>query len=341
MKNTLKLLLSIGIAALFLWLAFREVDLDEFAEASRGMTFGWILPYTGLLLLAHYLRAERWKLLLDKEQEGNRLTLFTSVMFAYLINIPFPRLGEISRPVYVAQKEGVSKSKLIGTIVLERIIDILSMLLLLLFVVFFLIADTNAISKIAGTDFTGSNAVSDIFFNLVIYGSAFVLLSIFLFQIIRLLYRRNGKVSSFVDKIKIVLKTFVDGLLSIRKLENWPMFILHTILIWICYISTTYVAFWMFDIHEVFGLGWVDGLVVTIIAAIGIIIPAPGGIGTYHWFTKQALLVLYAVPQSLGLAYATIVHAANLLIIIIVTPILLSMDKYYSLKRNNHATAAS
>ena len=334
MKNALKLLLSIAFAGVFLWLAFREVDLNEFVEASKGMTFGWIIPYTLILLLAHYLRAERWKMLLDEEQEGNRLTLFTSVMFGYLINIPFPRLGEVSRPVYVAQKENVSKSQLIGTIVLERVIDMFCMLLLIAFVVFFLVADTNAISTIAGTDVTQTDSMSDLFFNLVLYGSGFVLLSIFLYQILRLVYKRNGQVKGFIDKFKNVIKTFIDGLTSIRKLKNWPIFILHTVLIWLCYITTTYVAFWMFDIQNKYDLNWIDSLVVTVIAAIGIVIPAPGGIGTYHWFTKQALFVLYLVPQTIGLAFATIVHAANLLIIIIVTPILLSMDKFYSLKRN-------
>lgn len=334
MKNALKLLLSIAFAGLFMWLAFREVDFSEFLEASKGMTFGWILPYIIVLLTAHYLRAERWRLLLDKDQERNRLTLFTSVMFAYLINIPFPRLGEISRPVYVAQKENVSKSKLIGTIVLERIIDMVGMLLLVLFVLFFLISDLDVLSTIAGTDITQTDSLSDIFFNLVVYGSGFVLLCIFLYQIIRLMYKKNDKVTSFIDKFKEVLKTFIDGLTAIRNLKEWPLFILHSALIWVCYITTTWIAFWMFDLQNTYDLSWIDALVVTIVAAIGIIIPAPGGIGTYHWFAKQALYVLYAVPQVVGLAYATLVHAANLLIIIIVTPVLLSMDKFYSLKRN-------
>ena len=90
----------------------------------------------------------------DKEHLPHRSTLFTGVMFGYLTNIPFPRLGEVARPVYVANQIGESNSKLIGTVVLERIVDVLSMLFIMVLVGVFLVSDPEVLSNLFGVDVT-------------------------------------------------------------------------------------------------------------------------------------------------------------------------------------------
>ena len=125
---------------------------------------------------------------------------------------------------------------------------------------------------------------------------------------------------------------FKDGILSAREVKNWWLFVLYTILMWSCYTLMTYIPFWMFNMQDVYHLNLLDALVITVISAIGIAIPSPGGIGTYHYLVKQSLLVLFAVPAVTGLAYATITHASMVIFVAIITPIFLFFDKLRSTK---------
>jgi hypothetical protein len=156
---------------------------------------------------------------------------------------------------------------------------------------------------------------------------------IILFFVIRKLSSGEGKVSLFFDKIKVTTRNFVEGLFAIRQLENWPLFVLYTAAIWMFYISMTYVPFFMFDFPGEFGLTYTDAVILTAVSAVGISVPTPGGIGSYHLFIKAALFAFYAIPEPMGLAFATISHAATLVVVLISSPLLLALEKYLSLKR--------
>ncbi|HBX66509.1 MAG TPA: TIGR00374 family protein, partial [Balneolaceae bacterium] len=135
------------------------------------MTWFWILPFVITTLLAHYIRALRWEMLFtNKEKVPSKTTLFTGVLFGYLVNIPLPRVGEVARPVYVARQVDESNSKIIGTIVLERVVDLLGMLLLMAFVVVFLVADPQVLSRLFGVDITSSETQLSFFLTLLKFG---------------------------------------------------------------------------------------------------------------------------------------------------------------------------
>lgn len=333
-NKAFKILLSVAFAALFLWLAFRNVAFSEILEASRDMSWGWIFPFTISLVAAHYIRAERWRMLFnDGGTVPHRFTLFTGVMFGYLTNIPFPRLGEITRPIYVARQVGENNSKIIGTIVLERIVDLVSMLMIMTFVGFFMISDAEILSRLFKVDFTDPSVVSSLIIGLIKYGLIAIGIGIALFFLIRKLSDGEGRFPSFVAKIKEAGKSFFKGVLAIRTLKNWPLFVVYTALIWLLYILMIYIPFWMFDLHIVYELSFADAVVLTMVSAVGISIPTPGGVGSYHYFITYSLFVLYAVPEVTGLAFATITHAATLLLVIIIAPTCLAIDKFLILKR--------
>ncbi|HET8864170.1 MAG TPA: lysylphosphatidylglycerol synthase transmembrane domain-containing protein [Gracilimonas sp.] len=337
-KKALKIAGSILLGVLFLWLAFREVELSEVVESARGMSWFWILPFAVVTLGAHYIRALRWEMLFtNKEKVPTKTTLFTGVMFGYLVNIPLPRVGEVARPVYVAKQVDESSSKIIGTIVLERIVDVIGMLLLMAFVVVFLIADSQVLSRLFGIDITNSETQLDLILTLLTYGCiALVALGILYWMFKKIGEQTEGKAAEFVHKIQKIIRTFVDGVLAIRELKNWPLFIFYSILIWVFYISMTYIGFFMFDMQGEFGLGFTEATVLTVVSAVGIAIPTPGGIGTYHLFITKALFIFYAVPEATGLAYATIAHAATLLLVMIVSPTLLAIDKFVVMKKEGN-----
>lgn len=333
-KKALKIVGSILLGVLFIWLAFRSVQLEEVIESARDMRWWWIAPFVVATLASHFVRALRWEMLFtNKEKVPSKTTLFTGVMFGYLINIPLPRVGEVARPVYVAQRVGESNSKIIGTIVLERVVDLLGMLLLMAFVVVFLIADPQVLSRLFGIDITDSGTQMELILTLGKYG-------IFAAAGLGLLYwlfkfaseKTEGKVFELVTKIQKVIRTFVDGLLAVKELKNWPLFIFYSALIWALYIFMTYAGFWMFDMQEVYNLGITEAIVLTVVSGVGLTIPTPGGIGSYHLFITKSLFIFYAVPEPVGLAYATIAHAGTLILISITSPLMLAIDKFMGMK---------
>lgn len=337
-KKVLKITGSVLLGVLFLWLAFRGIEFSEVMESARDMSWWWIIPFTIATLVAHYIRALRWEMLFtNKQKTPSKITLYTGVMFGYLVNIPLPRVGEVARPVYVAQQVGESNSKIIGTIVLERIVDLIGMLLLMAFVVVFLIADPQVLSRLFGIDITDTATQIDLLLTLGIFG-IIVLSGIgLLYWLFKLATEKTeGKIFEIVTSIQKIIKTFVDGVLAIRELKNWPLFIFHSGLIWVLYIFMTYAGFWMFDMQTEFDLGFTEAVVLTVVSAVGISIPTPGGIGSYHLFITKALFIFYGVPEATGLAYATISHAATLLIIFISSPALLAIDKFLGMRRDGN-----
>jgi hypothetical protein len=319
-----------------MWLAFRNVKLKEVWDYAHHIQFGWILPFAVSALFSHVFRAERWRLLIEHDkQELDRVTLISGVLVGYLMNIVGPRLGEVSRPVYVSRKEGLSTSKLMGTIVLERIFDVAVMVFLMVVVSVYVISDVNLLSQIFGTetiDFLTNKS------SLGTYGWATLIvlvIALLIYLGIRLLVLLGTKfepLQEWITRARRALIMFKDGILAARKVQNWWLFLIYTILIWFCYTLMTYIPFWMFNMQAVYHLNILDALVITVISAIGIAIPSPGGIGTYHYFVKQSLLVLFAVPSVTGIAYATITHASMVFFVALITPIFLFFDKLRSTK---------
>ncbi len=334
-KKLLKAAASVLLGILFLWLAFRKVEFSEVLASAQSMSWWWLIPFVITTLFSHYIRALRWEMLFtNKEKVPAKLTLYTGVMFGYLVNIPLPRVGEIARPVYVAKQVGESNSKIIGTIVLERVVDLLGMLILMAFVLIFLIADPQVLSRLFGVDITQSETQISFVLSLLKYGVIVIAAgTAFFWGMNKLADRTEGKVADLVHKIQAIIKTFVDGLLAIKELKNWPLFIFYSALIWVFYIAMTYIGYWMFDMQNVFGLDFTSAVVLTVVSAVGLSIPTPGGIGSYHLFITKALFIFYAVPEATGLAYATIAHASTVVIILVTSPTLLAIDKYFGMKR--------
>lgn len=332
----MKISFALILGGVFLWLAFRNVRLQEVWEYTKNIQFGWILPFVVAAFSSHIFRAERWRLLIEHDKKGlDSSTLISGVLVGYLMNLVGPRLGEVSRPMYVAKKEGLNTSKLIGTIVLERIVDVMVMIFLMGVVSVYIIADLALLKQIFGEDTINflTNESS-----LLTYGWTILLIGVIAFlgylfiRFIMYLGTKSVTLQGWIDQINDALIMFKDGILSARKVERWWLFVLYTALIWFCYTLMTYIPFWMFDMQEIYQLDMLDALVITVISAIGIAIPSPGGLGTYHYFVKQSLLVLFTVPAVTGIAYATITHASMVVFVACITPVVLFIDKLRSTK---------
>ena len=137
-------------------------------------------------------------------------------MFGYLINIPFPRLGEISRPMYVAKQLGESNSKPVGTIVIERLIDVISMFIIMGLVVYFLLSDIDTLSRLFGIDLTNSQVYSALFLNiwpLILLGIGLIFLGWVIFKRLN----NTSYKSIWLFKTKEIIAHFVEGLLQSKE----------------------------------------------------------------------------------------------------------------------------
>jgi len=324
-KNLLNILIGVIIGGIFLWLSLINIDLNELREYLGIMSFGWMIPFVFLCFLSFVIRAERWRLLLEPSKQGvRRSVLLNGILLGSLINYAIPRLGEISRSLYVGKSEDMSSSNIFGTVVLERVIDVIAIGLMLVFVLLFVVTDRTTLGALFGP--SAVQVVDGLLSPFIII--AFVvagILSLFLaWKALKFLYRKRAKE---VDKgqeskgLFRIIFMFTDGLISIRKLKKWPLFLFHTVLLWVIYIFLTYIPFYAFNLAEDFGLTLQSAFAVMVIATIGVMLPSPGAVGTYHWFVKQSLLVLFAVPAVNGFAYAFISHIAMFACVVLFLPL--------------------
>ena len=327
-KRALHLLVSLLIAGLFIWLAFRSVDLQELGRQIQSISFGWILPFTLTLLFSHYLRAERWRLLLkQEEQSARRPILFAGVMTGYFVNNFVPRLGEVTRPLYVAKKENLPSGTLFGTIILERLIDMASMLFITAIAAFTFSREIGLFEKLLGLDEWNRS----FYLFIPVFLGLMVLVLRYGFRWIHHIHNKQKPHSPLTHKILTTLISFGDGIGSLRHVKNWPLFLLLTIGIWSGYILMAFFPFYMLDLGELYGLGLPEALILTLISSVGLAIPTPAGIGSYHLLIQQGLALIYQVPAETGLTYATVTHAATFLVVLLFTPIVLWWAKWFDM----------
>ncbi len=330
-KKYVRFAISVLIAGIFLWLALKDVSFYEVRLTVEKLTYYWLFPYLVVTLLSHYLRAERWRQLI--EQDGvktSRMTLFSGVMIGYLVNYAVPRLGEVSRSVYVGNREQISRTKLVGTVVLERLLDLLVMLILMVFVFVYLFRDYTLFALIVGEDAVSwllAIGTYEGFFYLLLFFLFIVVLLFLIYFAIRILGRWIPVIADIMTFVTDTSKKFIQGILTIKEIKNWPLFVLLTIGIWFCYVLMTYIPFTAFNMHLEYDLGLQEAMVITVISALGIALPSPGGIGTYHWIVSRSLLLLFAVPEAVGVAYAIVTHLVMMIIILISTPIIYAINR--------------
>jgi len=332
LSNTLKVLVSITIGVIFLWLALRSVDIEEVTRLGSEIEAGWIFPFVIITILSFWFRMERWKLLTEHDHvRCSRRVLFAGVMNGYAVNYAVPRLGEITRCYYVAKKEDKPVAVIIGTVVLERIIDVVVLLFLMAVVVVFIFTDTNTLANLLG--FTSQEALTQLYVRLALIAFTGIVLLMLVWLRLGKVANKNEKVANFRNRLITTLSHFKDGLFSIRTIKNPVRFLMLTVGLWMAYIIMAWLPFSMIAGSEMAQLGLLDGLVITVISAIGVTIPSPGGIGTYHLFVQKSMNLLYGVPESAGFTYALISHGLVLVIVLIVTPVALYIVK----RRSNTA----
>ncbi|MBM3158873.1 MAG: flippase-like domain-containing protein [Bacteroidetes bacterium] len=303
----LQYLAFLGIGLLFAWLSLRELDREKWQQLSSSVQNAklWlVIPVSFLLLLSHYLRGIRWKLLIDPlGYKIKPINSFLTVLIGYLVNLGVPRLGEFIRCTFLSRYEKVEVEKLVGTVIVERLFDAVCLLIVFgltwglqpdLYERFSSVLTSNSQTATAGNPY----------FNWLIL--AFLLL--FTGWIIW----KKKKLTDLVDQVLIVFNRVLNGLLSVRKLKKPRSFLLLTLAIWVLYLLSGYIGFMAFDATRVYGI--TEALTILSVGSIGMII-SPGGIGIYAYLILQTMQA-YGLDYTNALAFGWILWLVQTAVIL-------------------------
>ncbi|MBT4217318.1 MAG: flippase-like domain-containing protein [Flavobacteriales bacterium] len=314
----LKYIASLSFAGLIIYFLFRNQDPAALIEKISEVEIRWVFLSIICGGWAYINRGMRWIVLIDAlGYKSSKLNSISSVSVGYFTNLFIPRAGEITRCTALNRVEKIPVDKLFGTILVERVIDLVFLISLFLLT---LILKLDLILRF----FTELGSQSS---DSTTLGSTkyYVLISILIFFVLAYYLLKKWIVkTSFYEKIIEFIDGLKEGFKSIKKMKRKSSFWFHTFSIWIMYFLMTYVCF--FAIEETSHLTISDGLFLLVLGGIGMVIPTPGGIGSYHAIVMIGLSVLGVGKVYLGedgdpanpaLLFPTIVHAAQTLVAII------------------------
>ena len=297
-----------------LYLSFRGIAFEELKNTLGKANFWWVGLSLVFLTLGFVLRARRWMLLI--QPLGYRPSLkntYHALMVGYLSNYALPRLGEVTRCVTLGSKEKIPVDSLIGTVIIERVID---MFMLLMIMALLLIGKMEQFGAFFGERVFGPlrdkmiSAFGGMLLFWVIVPGSLILLAALVW-----VYRKKLMEFGPVRKVVGFVKGIIDGLLTIGRMERKWEFIIQSVLIWTIYIFMTWVV--VFALEETAHLGFIDGIFLLVVGGLGMAAPVTGGFGAYHWITSRGLVHVYGLTLESGGAYAILAHESNSLFTIL------------------------
>lgn len=313
--QTLKFIAFLAVGILLLWFAFRNVNFSKLGESLKEADYSWLLLSVFFGLLAFVSRARRWVLLVNALGfKPSTRNAFYSLMTGYLANLALPRIGEISRCVALGKKEKIPVDQLIGTVVIERTIDFLSLLLIMIILIFTSGEQIGAFLK-ESILLPIQQKIYNLFGNTWIIWVVLLLIGIVvLFLIIR--YKTKLRKIRFFSKLFDLSRGIINGLKTITNLKRKWEFIFHTVFIWINYTLMTWVV--VFSLESTSHLTFVNSIFILVIGGLAMSAPVQSGLGAFHYIVSRGLLIVNGVPLEDGLAYALLTHESQLIFISIV-----------------------
>jgi uncharacterized protein (TIRG00374 family) len=305
--SILRIVFFLGVGILLFWLVIRNQNLDEIKAKLQHANWWWPVLALFFAFISNIFRSLRWNMLIHPLGYKPKLkNTFCAVMVGYLANLAIPRLGEISRSAVLGNYEKMPFNKVFGTVVIERIIDVLTIFLLLFVVLLFEFQKMSSMAQIyvfapIGEKFSFLFSQGWLFYIIVVAGLAILLFASWFF-IVRI------KRTKFYLKLKDMLRGFVDGIKTVGSLENKTLFLVYTFFIWFMYFLMSYVCFYSFTATK--DLGLIAGLAVMVFGGFGFAAPVQGGFGTYHAIVTQTL-VLFGIANDDGLAFAILSHSTQ------------------------------
>ena len=309
LKSILKYILFLGIGGVLFYLAFRNTEFEKLLSDFQKANYWYLLASMIMGFLAFVSRGIRWTLLLEPlGKKPGTWNSIHSVSIGYFSNLLVPRAGELARCTALNRVDKIPVNRLFGTVILERVVDFIMLILLVLLTFVLKFDELMSFFETAFDNSSDDGDSSGTIIKIAIAGGFLLILVALYFMRARFehfpVYHR---VREFWWGIK-------DGLKSVSRLRSkWP-FILHTLFIWGMYYLMVYIVFFAMDSTD--HLSASDGLFVMIVAGLGMVVPTPGGIGAYHYLVMLGLGIL-GVANDDGVSFATLVHTGQMVMTIL------------------------
>ena len=313
-KTILQFIIFLSLGVFLIWFSTKSFTADEINKV-KELVFNAkpiiLVPCILVLVLSHYLRALRWKMLIKPlGKTPGTLNVFLAVLTGFFFNLLFPRLGEVMKCTLLGKYEKIPVDKLIGTMVAERVLDLICLVLVIL------LAISTQIDLVGGY---AKELFDQILSKFNASPTAILLMIMILLSLAVICYIIYIKTrhSLFLIKIKNWIKGIVEGLVSVRHVENKPMFIVYTLTIWFLYLASIRIGF--YAMQDLVQLGWVPSLSILTFGSFAMI-ATQGGIGAYQ-FAVQKTLLLYGVKEVSGLAFGWLLWSVQTVMLFITGPI--------------------
>ena len=312
-----------------LWLCFRKIEFSQVLDYVKTAKYSWMLISLVCLGISLFFRALRWNILIESLGYKTRVsTTYESVLIAYFANTVFPRLGEVTRCGTLTKKENIPFDKSFGTVVSERIIDLVILLAMALLVILF---QWNLLGSLITS---WLNPLIEKIANNVVLGAIIIVMAVtFVVAILFIIKRNKERLSQnkLYRKIASVWDGFVDGMKSIYTMEKKGLFIVYTLLIWGFYVVMTWLPFYM--LPETSHLGLTEAVTLLGLATLGVVAPVPGGMGVYHFIGILLLNGFYGISESAAVSFVTINHTSQM-IFYLVTGVIAYVIMFFVDRRN-------
>lgn len=329
----LQYLFFLGLGIFFVWLTVKDIHQAQWLQIKDAVARArhWlIVPALLLLFLAHYSRALRWKILMEPMgYRPSNFNVMAAVMIGYLVNAGVPRLGEVVKCSMLARYENMRVDRLVGTIVMERAVDVVCLLVAFACALIFegRIINEHIFAKFTSAfqDPSGHTSIRKV---LLVLGVAMLVLSV-----LYVVLKRFGHIDAVV-KVKTILRGILHGLGSIRMIQHKGWFLFHTLLIWALYLAATTVG--IYALQETSHLGVGGALTTLVFGSIGMLI-APGGIGAYAWIVAK-LMGWYGLDETtIGTALGWLLWSVQTLIILLGGLVFFALLSHHNKKRKHSA----
>lgn len=298
LKKILQILIPLALAGLLFWLVYKDMDFSRLSDVFRsGLNYGWILLSVLLSILSMVIRGLRWKQLMDPVCPGGSLkNIILSIFTGYMANLLVPRAGEVARCGVINKTDGVSFSKSLGTVITERVFDMLCLILMTIFAFF---AQMDVFENFFTKNPSSVGKLAAILTSPVLWGTFAVLI------LAIVIMSRHMAHFSFYLKLKGFVKKLWEGMKSISAIKHPALFIFYTILIWGIYFLMFYIGKYFFPFAVPLGaLAMLSGF---IMGSYGVVAPVQGGIGAYH-FMVIFTFTFYGMQQSDAEIFALVIH---------------------------------
>jgi uncharacterized protein (TIRG00374 family) len=298
----------IALAFAFLWLSFRGTDLPEMWKYAKTINWTYVALLVVSVFFSHFFRALRWQIMLNPlvKSKVSVFNCFSAIMYGYAINVVVPRGGEVARLLSIVKTEKLPWPGVLATMFLDRVLDL----------AFLVIAVALTMPLLPETFLEKFTWLPEVGHSLLVVAIVGLIAIPILPKILERLLHLKAISDKLPEKLYLFLKNlnqqFSLGTACLSKPINYPLISALSVFIWFFYWLNFYLIILAFNLGAQVDLE--KTFIVFTIGSVGVLVPTPGSVGSFHYFVSQALVNLAGLNKNLAVCVAFVLHAISMIL---------------------------